>query len=80
MNALRSSKFAQIGPSTAEFGALERLSARKGSKFAMIGPPTAKLGTLERLMKSPKRFIMKKNGVATFSQLFLSDLFYTCRR
>ena len=46
------------------------IGARRSSKFSQIGQPTAELDALERLKKSPYTY-NGKNGVATFSQLFL---------
>ena len=46
------------------------IGARRSSKFSQIRPRTAELAALERLKKSPYTY-NGKNGVATFSQLFL---------
>ena len=46
------------------------IRARRSSKFSQIRPRTAELAVLEHLKKSPWTFI-GKNGVATFSRLFL---------
>ena len=46
------------------------MGARSSSKFSQIGQPTAELAGLERLKKLPIAYNMK-NGVATFSRLFL---------
>ena len=46
------------------------MGARRSSKFSQIRPPTADLAALERLKKSPLTY-NGKNGVATFSWLFL---------
>ena len=54
------------------------MGARSSSKISQIGLPTAELAALERLKKSPLTY-NGKNGVATFSQLFLVDPFHTCR-
>ena len=43
---------------------------RRSLKFSQIGPPTAELAALECLKKSPYTYD-GKNGVATFSQLFM---------
>ena len=49
---------------------------RRSSKFSQIGPPTAELAALECLKKSASTY-NGKNGVATFSQLFMiHDRFY----
>ena len=53
------------------------MGARRSSKIDQIRPPTAELAALERL-KNPHRHD-GKNGVATFSQLFLPRFFQTCR-
>ena len=49
------------------------------SKFGEIRPWTTELAALERLKKS-HRLIMEKKKVITFSPLFLSDPFHTCRQ
>ena len=46
------------------------MGARSSSKFSQIGQPTADLAGLERLKKLPIAYY-RKNGVATFSRLFL---------
>ena len=46
------------------------MRARRRSNFSQIGQPTAELAALEHLKKSPYTY-NGKNGVATFSQLFL---------
>ena len=46
------------------------MRAQRSSKFGQIRLLTVELAALERL-KNPHRLIMKKNGVATFSWLFL---------
>ena len=46
------------------------MGARRSSKFSQIRPWTAELAALERLKKSPYTY-NGKNGVATFSRLFL---------
>ena len=46
------------------------MGARSSSKFSQIGQPTAELAGLERLKKLPIAY-NRKNGVATFSRLFL---------
>ena len=46
------------------------MRAQRSSKFGQIRPPTAELAAPERLKKSPQTY-NGKNGVATFSQLFL---------
>ena len=46
------------------------MGAQRSSKFSQIGTPTAELATLERLKKSPLTY-NGKNGVVTFSRLFL---------
>ena len=46
------------------------MGARRSSKFSQIRPTTAELAALERLIKSPWNY-NGKNGVATFSRLFL---------
>ena len=46
------------------------MRARTSLNFGLLGPLTAELAALERL-KCPKRLIMGKNFVSTFSQLFL---------
>ena len=46
------------------------MGAQRSLKFSQIGQPTAELAALERLKKSPLTH-NGKNGVATFSQLFL---------
>ena len=43
---------------------------RRRQKFSQIGPPTAELAALECLKKSLQTY-NGKNGVATFSQLFM---------
>ena len=46
------------------------MGARRSLKFSQIPPQTAELAALERLKKSPYTY-NGKNGVATFSRLFL---------
>ena len=46
------------------------MRAQRSSNFCQIGPPTAELAALERLKKSQKTYRWK-NGVATFSRMFL---------
>ena len=46
------------------------MGAQRSSKFSQIRPWTAELAALERLKKSPYTY-NGKNGVATFSRLFL---------
>ena len=46
------------------------MGARSSSKFSQIGQPTAELAGIERLKKLPIAY-NRKNGVATFSRLFL---------
>ena len=46
------------------------MGARGRSKFSQIGQPAAELAALERLKKIPIAY-NRKNGVATFSRLFL---------
>ena len=54
--------------------AMACMRAWTSSNFGLIGPPTAELAALERL-KNPHRLILGKNGVGTFSQLFLIKSF-----
>ena len=46
------------------------MGARRSSKFSQIGQPTAVLASLECLKKLPIAY-NRKNGVATFSRLFV---------
>ena len=51
------------------------MRAQTSSNFGLIGPPTAELAAPESLKKNPHRLMLGKNGVATFSQLFLIKSF-----
>ena len=51
------------------------MKARRISKFAQIRLRKAELGAFECLKKSPKTY-NGVNGVATFSQLFLTGFFF----
>ena len=51
------------------------MRVQRSSKFDQIRPPTAELAALERL-KTPQTY-NGKNGVATFSQVFLIRSFST---
>ena len=50
------------------------MRAQTSSNVGQVGPSTAELAALECL-KNPHRLILGKNGVATFSQLFLVKSF-----
>ena len=50
------------------------MKAGTSSNFSLIGPPTAELAAIKRLKKSHKAYI-GKNGVSTFSRLFLVGSF-----